>query len=58
MDRLSLGLGLIVLDEVSAVGLDRVDGTGTPMEREVLGAWMGARLSKGGRLCEARGGLG
>jgi hypothetical protein len=50
VDRLSLGLGLIVLDEESAVGLDRVDGTGTPMEREVLGAWMGARLSKGGRL--------
>ena len=38
--------GLIVLDEESAVGLDRVNGAGTPIDRDALGARVGARVSK------------
>ena len=48
--RLSRGLGRIVLDEESAVDIDRVDGAGTPMDRDALGAWVGARVSKGAEL--------
>jgi hypothetical protein len=44
--RLSRGLGRIVLDEESAVDIDRVDGAGRPWEREALGVWAGARVSK------------
>ena len=41
-----LGLGLVVFDEESAVGLDRVDGAGTPTDHEALGTRVGARVSK------------
>ena len=41
-----LGLGLIVLDVEGAVGLDRVDRAGAPLEDEALGARVGARVSK------------
>jgi hypothetical protein len=46
-DPLGLGLGHTVLVEESAVGLDRIDGAGTPIDREVLGARVGARVSEG-----------
>ena len=44
--RLRRSLGLNVLDEESAVDVHRVDGAGRPIDRDGLGAWVGARVSK------------
>ena len=48
LKRLScLGLGLVILDEESAIDLDNVDGAVAPMEHVALGARVGVRVSKG-----------
>jgi hypothetical protein len=48
--RLSRSLGLNVLDEESAVDVHRVEGTGSPIDRDGLGARVGTRVSKLERL--------